>query len=180
MTVDDCYQLGYVVKAHGLKGEVQIYLDVDSPEDYKNLESVFVLQGQQLVPFFIESISVSGAKAIVAFEEVLHVDDAKSLKGCELYLPLAALPVLDEGEFYIHEVVGFDLINAKSEMKVGVIEHVLESGPQLLFSVLTSEKQEILIPYDKSLLKVLNRQEQFIMLEIPEGLLDIYLNEDAD
>jgi len=40
MTIDDCYQLGYIVKTHGLKGEVQIYLDVDAPSDYRNLESV--------------------------------------------------------------------------------------------------------------------------------------------
>ena len=57
MHVDDCYQLGYIVKPHGLKGEVQIFIDSDDPQAYQNLELVFVQQGQQLVPFFIESIS---------------------------------------------------------------------------------------------------------------------------
>ena len=52
MTVDECYLLGYIIKAHGLKGEVQVAIDADSPEAYQDLESVFVQQGQQLVPFF--------------------------------------------------------------------------------------------------------------------------------
>lgn len=180
MTVDDCYQLGYVVKAHGLKGEVQIFLDVDSPEDYKNLESVFVLQGQQLIPFFIESISVSGSRAIVALDEIQRVEEAKALKGCELYLPLESLPVLEGNEFYIHEVIGYDLIDSEQKKKLGQITHIMESGPQLLFSVSTAEGSEMLIPYDKSLLKQLDREEKSITLFIPEGLLDIYMNGDAD
>ena len=35
MNIDDCYQLGYIIKPHGLKGELQLLLDVDSPEDYQ-------------------------------------------------------------------------------------------------------------------------------------------------
>lgn len=64
MNIDDCYQLGYIIKPHGLKGELQLLLDVDSPEDYQNLESVFVRQGQQLVPFLL-SISMSGLKRLL-------------------------------------------------------------------------------------------------------------------
>ena len=86
MQVDDCYQLGYVIKPHGLNGELQFLLDVDSPQEYSALESVFVLQGQQLVPFFIESIAVRGNKAIVALEEVESVDEARALKGA-LFTP---------------------------------------------------------------------------------------------
>ncbi|MFY0594167.1 ribosome maturation factor RimM [Roseivirga sp.] len=180
MTVDDCYQLGYVVKTHGLRGEVQIFLDVDSPNQYKKLESVFVLNGQRLVPFFIESISFNGAKAIVAFEDIHELADAQALKGKELYLPLSALPALKGKEFYLHEVLGFSLIDNESQKDVGTIENVIESGPQLLFSIVTADGIEILIPYHKNLLKDLNREAKSMTLAIPEGLLDVYLNNDED
>ncbi len=176
MTIDDCYQLGYVVKTHGLKGEVQIYLDVDSPNEYKNLESVFVRKGQQLVPFFIESISMNGVKAIVAFEDVLDLKGAQELKGHELYLPLNALPELDGDEFYLHEILGFQLEDSSTSTVVGRIENVIESGPQLLLSVLTKDENEVLIPYDRSLLKELDRGNQRLKLRVPEGLLDVYLS----
>lgn len=181
MTVDDCYQLGYVVKTHGLKGELQIYLDVDSPNQYRNLESVFVLNGQRLVPFFIESISFNGAKAIVAFEDLHELSEAQALKGKEIYLPLSALPKLKGNEFYLHEIVGFQLIDSLSDKTVGKIENVIESGPQLLLSVVTEGGIEILIPYVKSLLTKLDRVEKIIALQVPEGLLDVYLGgEDED
>lgn len=178
MKVDDCYQLGYIVKTHGLKGEVQLLLDVDSPDDYRKLESVFVLQHQQLVPFFIKSMLLSGKTAIVAFEHVHSVEEAKQLKGCALYLPLELLPVLDRDTFYIHEVIGFDLIDWESQKKLGQITQAMDSGPQLLFSVLTPDGVELLVPYDRSLMKGLNRKEKFMILQIPEGLPDIYLKDE--
>ncbi len=181
MTIDDCYQLGFIVKTHGLKGEVQIFLDVDAPNEYRNLESVFVLQGQQLVPFFIESMSnLNGAKVIVAFEDVDTLEQAQALKGSELYLPLDALPKLTGSEFYLHEIIGFDLKDTNTDTVLGKIDNVVESGPQLLFSVLTSEGKEILIPYTESLLVVFDRASKLISLNVPEGLIDIYLAEDED
>ncbi len=54
MNKEACFQLGYVAKIHGIHGEVSIVLDVDNPEYYQNLESVFVEFNSRLVPFFIE------------------------------------------------------------------------------------------------------------------------------
>lgn len=176
MTIDDCYQLGYIVKTHGLKGELQIYLDVDSPNEYQNLESVFVLQGQQLVPFFIDSMSnLNGAKAIIGFEDVETLESAQALKGSELYLPLSSLPELSDKEFYLHEIVGYRLLDSNTDDTVGVINNVIESGPQLLFSVLTESDVEVLIPYTESLLQSIDKESRCITLNVPEGLIDIYL-----
>ena len=88
MSPDACYQLGYVIKKHGLQGEVNIFLDVDFPEEYSRLESVLIEVDQQLVPFFIERIDIRGQKGIVKFEEVNDVEGAEELKSARLYLPL--------------------------------------------------------------------------------------------
>ena len=53
MRVEDCYQLGNIVKPHGLDGEIQAFLDVDMPETYQDLESVFVMINKKLVPFLL-------------------------------------------------------------------------------------------------------------------------------
>ena len=49
---DDCYRLGNIVKLHSFKGEVTIFLDVDTSEEFKQLESVFVDFDNKLIPFF--------------------------------------------------------------------------------------------------------------------------------
>ena len=53
MRKDECYQLGHIVKTHGLKGMVTIDLDVDQPDEYSELESVFLEQSGNLIPFLL-------------------------------------------------------------------------------------------------------------------------------
>ena len=175
MNIDDCYQLGYIIKPHGLKGELQVLLDVDSPEAYQNLESVFVRQGQQLVPFFIEYINVKSGKAILAFDEVQEFEQAKALKGSELYLPLASLPEPEDGEFYLHEIEGFELVD-QNGVAVGQIKNAIESGPQLILVVENVGGIEILLPYTESLLIKLDREAKEMHINIADGLIDVYTN----
>ena len=175
MNIDDCYQLGYIIKPHGLKGELQLLLDVDSPEDYQNLESVFVRQGQQLVPFFIEYINVRSEKAIVAFDEIQDFEQANTLKGAELYLPLSALPEPSGDQFYLHEIDSFQVIS-QSGQSVGCIKNVIESGPQLILVVENVGGIEILLPYTESLLIKLDREAKEMHINIADGLIDVYTN----
>lgn len=178
MTVDDCYQLGYVIKPHGLKGEVQVYLDVDSPEEYQTLESVFVLKGQQLVPFFIKSMAVRGEKAIVAFEEIETIEDAVLLKGAGLFLSLDQLPSLGDDGFYYHELVGFSLQTAEGK-SIGEIKNVLDAGAQDLLSVMHTEGKEILIPLSDELIAKLDKEAKVLVMTVPDGLVDVYLSEES-
>lgn len=180
MHIDDCYQLGYIIKPHGLKGEVQVFIDSDDPSAYRNLESVFVQQGQQLVPFFIESISLNAQRAIVAFEDIHAIEQATPLKGLKLFLPLAALPELDDEEFYLHELIGFQVSDATSEQELGKILNVLEMGPQLTLVVQHVSGKELLIPYTEELKVRLDKPNQVLSLRVAEGLVDLYLQDDEN
>lgn len=177
MTVDDCYQLGYITKPHGLKGEVQVLLDVDFPDDYLELESVFVYKGQQLIPFFIDAISINSEKAIIAFEDVNTLELAQGLKGCELYLPLDNLPEMDGNEFYYHEVIGFDLIDSNINASIGEIENIFEAGIQILISVKHKSGKEVLIPLIDEFVQKVDRVNRQILMAVPDGLVDVFLED---
>lgn len=175
MNVDQCYQLGYVIKPHGLKGEVGILLDVDIPQAYKNLESVFVEINHKLVPFFIHSISLKNDKAIVKFEDVDDFETAESLKGGNLYLPLDRLPPLNGSQFYYHEVIGFSVIDKKSGV-LGTIETIYTLPNQDLIA-LNYQDKEVLIPVKDEIVLSVDRERREIRVAMPEGLLDVYLEE---
>ena len=114
MKHEDCFQWGYVIKHHGVNGAVNILLDVDEPGKYMDLESVLVEIDQNLVPFFISRLEIRDKKAIVKLEGVDDVESANDLKSCRLFLPLHALPDLDKGQFYYHEIIGFTVMDEKS------------------------------------------------------------------
>ena len=68
MTQENCFLLGYILRTHGTAGNVVIFLDVDYPENYEDLESVFVEIKGDLVPYFIQDLNLQKqANAIVSF-----------------------------------------------------------------------------------------------------------------
>lgn len=175
MTVDDCYQIGHVIKTHGLKGEVQLFLDVDDPLAYQEMESMLVQQNDSLVPFFIEHIQINAAKTIAKFEEVDDIEQAKSLVACQLYLPLEVLPELKDGEYYLHQLVGMEVYDDNKH--IGTVKELFEIGPQELISVIHQEK-EILIPIKDEIITKVDIKNNRIDAEIPDGLIDIYLEDE--
>lgn len=174
MRIEDCYQLGNITKPHGLQGEVQAYLDVDVPEEYTELESVFVEINQKLVPFFVESMSLRGNKAIVAFEDITTLEQAESLRGSALYLPLDVLPDLGEDQFYYHEIIGFTVQDAVKGA-LGTVAEVYAGGMQDIIRM-DYEGKEVLIPVSDGIIGAIDREAKLLHVSLPEGLLDIYLS----
>ena len=51
---NDCVEVGYIQKPHGLKGEVILVFDKEFEETFEELEFLFIEVDGGLVPFFIE------------------------------------------------------------------------------------------------------------------------------
>lgn len=176
MNIDACFRLGHIVKKHGLKGEVSIHLDVDFPEQYEELESVFVDINKQLVPFFIEHFQINGNKGIVKFEDLNSLEEVSDLLGNDLYLPLENLPKLEDGQFYYHEVIDYKLVDRK-EGEVGIITQVYEFPNQDLLGV-DIDGKEMLVPVNDETIIGANHESRTVDAILPEGLLDVYKEEE--
>jgi 16S rRNA processing protein RimM len=175
MDIDSCYQLGYVIKPHGLAGDINIFIDADNPQVYKNLESVFIQQDNQLVPFFISKIKISGQKAILKLEESQDIETAQALKGSALFLPLSFLPELDDQQFYFHEIIDF-AVEDENLGDLGNVTTVYDAGPQDLLAF-EHKGKEILMPINDVTLRKVDKKNRQIFVSLPEGLLDIYLSD---
>ena len=174
MTLNDCFYIGTIVQKFSFKGELLIKLDSDDPEMYEELESVFVALGNNLVPFFIERSSLHKSNLLrVKFEEVDTEADAEALLKHKLYLPLAALPKLSGNKFYYHEVIGFEVEDTQFG-KVGKITGVNDTTTQALFEIEDEQGNEILIPIIDSFIEKVDRTGRKIIVNTPEGLIDLY------
>lgn len=174
MRKEDCFYLGKIVKKHSFKGEVVIKLDTDEPELYKEMESVFVDLGNNLVPFFIDKSSLhKGNQLRVQFEDVYSEEDADAILKAEIYLPLSLLPKLSGNKFYYHEVIGFEVIDAEHG-QIGKIRSINDSAAQPLFEI-EKESKEILIPMVDNFITEVNREAKTIHITTPPGLVSLYL-----
>lgn len=177
MRKEDCYQLGHISRLHGYKGEVVAFFDTDQPQRYHNLESVFVDNRGELVPFFIEALATnSKGHFIIQFEDA-DLDMANGLIGSELYLPLEFLPKLSGKQFYFHEVQGFTLIDT-TEGVLGICEEIIDSTAQPLFKIMDDDL-ELLVPAVDDYIQKIDREKKEIHVTCPPGLVDVYRNKES-
>ncbi|MDH6250734.1 16S rRNA processing protein RimM [Chryseobacterium sp. H1D6B] len=173
MRKEDCYFLGKITRRHGLAGNVILKLDTDQPELYNKLESIFVEINGLLVPFFIERLSWSKLDALnIYFKNSSEALVDQSL-GKSVYLPLTSLPALSGNKFYYHEIIGFDILDAEDN-NCGVIRSVNDQTAQNYF-VTNLDGKEVVIPIIKDWILEVNREERFIKMVLPEGLIDVFL-----
>lgn len=174
MNKNECFNLGYISKTVGNKGDLLLIFDVDDVSKYRKLESVFVEINKELVPFFITQLELRGNGAKVNFDGINTTDRAQELTGSSLFLPLSALPPLKGKKFYFHEVLGF---TAKDKIhgEIGIIENILDYPTQAIFQIKKGET-EILIPVKEDFIISIDRAGKIVELNAPEGLIDIYLD----
>lgn len=150
------------------------YLDTDEPELYENLESVFVEFNKNLVPFFIVSSSLHKNDFLrIRFEDMNTEEDADAIMNCPIYLPISMLPKLSGNKFYFHEVIGFEI----EDKRVGVFGKIVsinDTTAQPLFEVENGAVQLLIPMIDQFLVKI-DRPNRKILMDLPEGLIEMYL-----
>ena len=175
MTKDNCFELGKITKTHGLKGEVVLWLDVDFPEDYEDLESIFLDMKGELVPFFMDSYRLSGNRAIVQFEDIDTFEKAEAMVNLEAFLPLEELPELENDQFYYHEIIGFQ-IKDKNLGDLGTVQIVYSMQAQDLL-VMDYQGKEVLIPVIPEIVLEADKEAKILNVNLPDGLLEVYLED---
>lgn len=174
MKQDDCFELGIITKTHALQGEVVIHLDVDDPSNYEGLESVFIEEKGNLVPYLIEYIALQDKKkALVKFEEIDGFEAAEAILKLKLFLPLTSLPKLENGAFYYHEIIGYQVID-KDLGELGTINSYINAAQDLL--VMDYKNVEVLIPVSDEIVGKANHEQKTISVDLPGGLIDLYIN----
>ncbi len=175
MKVEDCFFLGKIVKKYSFKGELLIKLDTDEPELYDQLDSVFIMVRNNLIPFFIESSQLHKSNLLrVKLEDVDTEEDADALMKSKLYLPLEFLPKLEGNKFYFHEVIGFT-VEDKNFGVVGSLTGINDSTAQALFEI-DRDGKEILIPLNDEFIVTIDRKNKKVVVDTPPGLIDLYLD----
>lgn len=173
MKQEQCFQLGVFTRKVGTDGRLSLQLDTDQPEAYTKTESVFVELHGKLVPFFVLSFRLQPSNsAHIKLEDVDNAEQADSLTGSSVFLPLEKLPPLSGTKFYYHEVIGWKIEDLTSGLSAGIIKDVLENGPNDLFQ-LTNEGQEVLIPVADDWIVKVDRELGVISMNLPEGLLEV-------
>jgi 16S rRNA processing protein RimM len=172
-TFEGYFFLGKIIRTHGYKGGLKVVLDVDEPQEYRELDVVFVDMKGQLVPWMVESIHLERNKANFKLKDLNTIEAAEKLVHSAIYLPVELLPKLRGNKFYYHEVTGFK-VHDVNRGPLGIIDRVIELPTNPLLAISFQDK-EILLPINDEIIRKVDRKKRLIEVEAPEGLIDIYL-----
>jgi len=178
MAKTEYFELGTLSKPHGLKGAFHVFLDVDDPYEYEALESVFVQMGNELVPYFIEDIQIRDNLNLLVLEGIESLDAAKELVGKKLFLPISFLPKLKDDQFYYHEIIDYQVVD-EEKGALGVVKEVYSTGAQDVLIMIYKSK-EVLIPLTDEIIPKVDKKSRIVHSRLPDGLLEVYLEDHAD
>lgn len=173
MTKADCFELGYITRPHGLDGRLAVVFDVDQPSLYQDVGAILLELKGQLVPYVVKSVQFMANKIVVKFEDINHIDQAEPLKGTKLFLPLEKLPELVEGQFYYHDLIGYE-VHDLDEGYLGKVSLIYNLPGQDLLAV-DHKGTEVMVPINDDIIKKIDHETKTVHTELPGGLLEVYL-----
>ncbi|WP_436830927.1 ribosome maturation factor RimM [Parapedobacter sp. DT-150] len=173
MDLSASFYIGYISKTRGLKGEVQLFFEFDDYEAL-DLETLFLEIDRKLVPFFVESVKVlPNRTAYLLLEDVDHIDKAQPLVRKKVYLPNSKLPERHPDDFRLTDLTGF-AVHDRTYGELGEIAAVHEYPQQYVAAVIYNGN-ELLFPLNDELIVSIDREGSRLTVDLPEGLVDVYL-----
>lgn len=89
-------------------------------------------------------------------------------------MPLSKKPEREDDEFYYTDLKGFIAVDET----LGELGEIIEVNeyPQQFVATVNYQNKEILFPLNEDFIVEIDDEENILTLDLPEGLLDIYLN----
>lgn len=156
--------IGTIVAPHGVRGDIRILPQTEHPEQFLDLDYLLLEDGRTL---HLTNARFHKRMALVKCREVNNMNEAELLRGKKVFIRTEDLPELGEGEFYVADLLGCNVVDAEGA-QVGVLKDVISTGSNDVYIVKANDGKEILVPALKQHVKEINPQERRIVVELPE------------
>ncbi len=158
-------ELGKVVNTHGIRGEIKIQPWCDDPAIFDELEYIYI-DGKR---FDMLRSRIHKNCVIAAVEGICNIDEAETLRGGIVTVEREVLGELPEGTYYIADLEGL-LVKTIDGKELGRIAEVMKTGSNDVYILDT--KKPILIPVIDQVVKEVNIEGGYVLVELMKGLID--------
>jgi 16S rRNA processing protein RimM len=134
--------LAAIAGAHGVKGELRLKLFTDSVDSLSRHEHLFVGGVERR----LLSVRDSGKGAVARFDGIANRSAAEALRGALVELDRAALPPLEEGEYYHADLIGLAAVDLEGK-PIGSVVAVENYGAGDLLEIADASGKRSLIPF---------------------------------
>jgi 16S rRNA processing protein RimM len=170
--LNDFITLARVIKTQGRQGEVAAEIHTDIPGRlHAGMKILALSEEGSRRELQIDDVWPHKNWLVLKFAGVDSISDAEVLIGCELQVPASERAKLEEGAFYVSDLIGCALFDQGRE--VGVVSDVRFGAGEAPLLVVGSGKNEHEIPYAQVFLELVDLEQKRIEMNLPEGLLEV-------
>jgi 16S rRNA processing protein RimM len=167
------FNIGKLVATFGVSGQIILEHALGKKTSLKGLQVIMVeVKKDDLVPYFVKETKIKNDKEVfIALEDVDTKEKAKRLVPRPVWLK--------ESDFHKYvaksstiSLLGYTIFD--NDKQLSEIVEVIEQPHQVLAKMIYLSK-EMLIPINEAFIISIDNKNKKVILNLPEGLLDIYL-----
>jgi 16S rRNA processing protein RimM len=118
----------------------------------------------------LDSMRMHQGFMLIRFREIADRTQAERFRGLFIMVRIEDAVPLDEGEFYLYQVLGLPVVTEDGQA-LGVIHEVLETGANDVYVVRDGPYGEVLIPVTPDTIVRTDVAAGEVVVRLPEGLL---------
>ena len=170
--------VGLITSCHGINGQVKVKSLSDFEERFLK-PGIRWLQKENEHPTKIELLS--GFKQpgketfIIKLQGINTRDHAEQLKKFKILVKTDKLPKLKKEEFHLLELINLEVKNLENDefKTIGKVINLENEKNVLLVIELFKNKKEVLVPFVKEIVPVVDIKNNFLIINPPNGLLEL-------
>lgn len=164
------FRVGVITTTHGVHGEVKVRPTTDDITRFSRLERVTLKHKNKSRVLEITNVKYFKNTAILKFAGLDAIEDVEGLRGAELWIPREDAVELEEGEYFIADVLGMEAALDTGGV-LGTVTDVITTGANDVFEVRMLNGQTVLLPViDECVLK-LDPENGELLVHMMDGLL---------
>lgn len=148
--MEDWLEIGEIVAAQGLKGEIRVSSATDFPERFEQAGKRWLLSPNNLPPQEMELLKgryIPGKSIyVITLAGIENREQAEALRGYKLLVPKSDRPQLAEDEYHVTDLINLEVFNQLNGENLGKVTDVLAAGNDLLEVTLAQQPVREEIP----------------------------------
>lgn len=169
--MEELFRVGVISNTHGIRGEVKVYPTTDNVRRFDDLKEVILDTGKEQLNLHVTSVKYFKNMVILKFKEFDNINDIIPYKGMNLLVTRENAIPLEEGEYYIADIIGSKVITDEDKI-LGTLADVLQTGANDVYVVKTKDGKEVLLPSIEECILDRDIENKIVKVHIMKGLLD--------
>lgn len=163
------FEIGLIANTHALKGELKVKPYTSDSKRFEELKQILVDFNGKLISYDIEKVRYQGDMILLKLKTIDSIEEAEKLKNHYIKIPRSSAKELDEGEYFIADLIGCEVY--ENEL-IGVLDDIFTAGAGDVYVIKRKGKKDLLLPALESVIKSIDLENKRIDVEVPRGLDD--------